>query len=294
MTDSNDSYKSRYSELPVRIASAAVLAFFALFCTWMGGQTFTLLALVLSLVIYYEFFTMVRQRMPKHIALVALAFLILLYASYLVGRPVSGLVIIALGALIMMIWEWLLQRSIWAGSLLLYSGLPFAAMADLRLGSSGFLAILFVFACVWGADTFAYFSGKTFGGPKLAPRISPNKTWSGFFGGLAGAVVISSALLLLFGVSPTMASFVFAIILALFSQAGDLYESWMKRLVGLKDSSQLIPGHGGFLDRIDGLIFAIIAAWIFAMVLDPELFAFNRGAGDISGNLSSLVFGPMN
>ncbi len=143
----------------------------------------------------------------------------------------------------------------------------------MRNGTAGLFIILFVFACVWGADTFAYFFGKTFGGPKLAPAISPNKTWSGFIGGFIGAIVISCLLELAFGYPIGLAAIFLAAYLALASQMGDLFESWIKRRFGHKDSGRIIPGHGGLLDRIDGLIFAIVAAWLLSLSIAPDGFA---------------------
>lgn len=255
----------RYAELPVRIASAIVLAAFALFCTWMGGQTFLLLAIVLSVVILAEFTSMVKSRLPVPVALFALGFLVLVFAAYILERQPSGLVILALGCVALAVWEILIRQSIWGATALAYSALPFVALVEMRNGTAGLFIILFVFACVWGADTFAYFFGKTLGGPKLAPSVSPNKTWSGFIGGFIGAITISCLLELVFGYPIGIGAIFLAAYLALASQIGDLFESWIKRRFGHKDSGRIIPGHGGLLDRIDGLIFAIIAAWLLSL-----------------------------
>ncbi len=160
----------KYAELPLRIASAAVLAAFALLCTWIGGKTFTLLAIALALLIFFEFRAMVRSHLPSRFAFAAFGFLLLVFGFYLVNQQISGLIILGVGTGVLLLWEWIVQRRIWGAVLLVYAAVPFAALVDMREGDSGFFIILFVFACVWGADTFAYFSGKTFGGPKLAPR----------------------------------------------------------------------------------------------------------------------------
>jgi phosphatidate cytidylyltransferase len=107
----------------------------------------------------------------------------------------------------------------------------------------------------------AYFSGRLLGGPKLAPHISPNKTWSGFFGGLAGAVLASLLVAYLFASGAGWAGAALAVLLAIAASIGDLLESWIKRRFGHKDSGRLIPGHGGVLDRIDGLIVAAALTW---------------------------------
>ncbi len=272
MPEINSQTNGKYAELPVRILSAVVLAAFALFCTWMGDETFALLAIALSLVVFYEFRQMTRSQLPFLVSLFALVFLILLFGSYFVGRQSSGIAIIVLAALVLMAWEWVRQKSTWGGILLLYAGLPFSALVDLRAGYTGLFTVLFVFACVWGADTLAYFFGKTFGGPKLAPSISPNKTWSGFIGGLVGAVLISAILTWAMYYPITGLSVGLAIVLSLFSQGGDLFESWVKRRFGLKDSGKIIPGHGGLLDRVDGLIFAIVALWLIVLAFTTQTY----------------------
>lgn len=272
MTQTGKIGTGKYAELPLRIASAVVLAAFVVFCTWMGGDTFRLLALVISVLVFVEFRGMVKARMPFLIGLFALGMLAILFGSYFVDRAFSGLMIIAIGVVLLGIWEFTIRRSVWGGVLLLYAAVPFAALVDMRAGEGGLFIILFVFACVWGADTFAYFAGKTFGGPKLAPAISPNKTWSGFIGGLVGAIVISIALEMAFGYRIGPFAVFLAIFLAVISQLGDLFESWVKRRVGVKDSGKLIPGHGGILDRIDGLIFAIAGAWIVTIAASPADF----------------------
>lgn len=130
--------------------------------------------------------------------------------------------------------------------------------------------VLFVCAVVWATDIFAYFTGRAVGGPKLAPKISPNKTWAGLIGGIFGAVVIASILSMpqfkidnFAGVSVYLIAFIGAV-LALFDQIGDLMISAIKRYYGVKDTGNIIPGHGGLLDRIDGLMLSTI---VFAIIL---------------------------
>jgi phosphatidate cytidylyltransferase len=124
--------------------------------------------------------------------------------------------------------------------------------------NGGLSLILFVFFIVWITDIAAYFVGRHFGGPKLLPAVSPKKTWSGAMGGL-GFSIIFAVLVTVY--NPDLTTFVVivgAAVLSITSQIGDLFESWVKRLFGVKDSSQLIPGHGGFLDRLDGLVAAAV------------------------------------
>ena len=126
----------------------------------------------------------------------------------------------------------------------------------------GLIAILFLFAVVWATDILAYFVGRSVGGPKLAPSISPGKTQSGAAGGAVGGVVAGVILAAAAGLSGLGQLAVIALVLSILAQAGDLFESWVKRQHGVKDSSAIIPGHGGVMDRIDGLVAAAFALYI--------------------------------
>ena len=130
----------------------------------------------------------------------------------------------------------------------------------------GFAAIIILFAIVWGTDVAAYFAGKTIGGPKLWPRVSPKKTWSGSLGGLIIGTAFALFVAFLLGVAPGMKLAIMLVLLSIASQLGDLAESHMKRLFDVKDSSNLIPGHGGVMDRVDGLIVAVVLAALLGVV----------------------------
>jgi phosphatidate cytidylyltransferase len=264
----------KYAELPARIASAIVLIGLSLYSTWAGGLTFSLLALAGAVLIFQEFRGIVASSLPLRVALFGFGFLCLAIAAHMVGRTGTALILVACAALALTAWELLISRSAWGATALVYAFSPFVAVVELRRGGDGLFLIAFLFACVWAADTFAYFSGKTFGGPKLAPRISPNKTWSGFVGGLAGATLASYALAYGFGHGYGFAAFALTIGLTISAQIGDLAESFVKRLFGVKDSGRIIPGHGGILDRIDGLIFAAVTALLIALVIAPAGSAF--------------------
>ncbi|WP_164158291.1 phosphatidate cytidylyltransferase, partial [Sandarakinorhabdus rubra] len=152
---------------------------------------------------------------------------------------------------------------------LLYCALPVVALIWLRAQPWGLYATLFVMAVVWGADIAAYFTGRALGGPKLAPAISPNKTWSGALGGLAGSLIAASLVALIWPGYANAAGLLrlagLAVPLAVLSILGDLYESGLKRRAGVKDSGSLLPGHGGVMDRLDGLVPAAVAgAGVFA------------------------------
>lgn len=126
--------------------------------------------------------------------------------------------------------------------------------------------VLWVLVCIWATDIGAYFVGRAAGGAKLAPRISPGKTWSGLIGGMAWAAVASAAFGYAFGMGETVLLAIAGAVLAVVGQAGDLLESAAKRRAGVKDSGHLIPGHGGLLDRIDGLMAVLVAVAIARLV----------------------------
>ena len=128
------------------------------------------------------------------------------------------------------------------------------------------LAVLWLLLSVWSCDIGAFISGRSIGGPKLAPRISPNKTWAGLLGGILAAVVASVLLALISGSGSIVLFAIHGALLALISQCGDLAESSLKRRFDVKDSGNLIPGHGGILDRVDGVLFAAPALVLFFVV----------------------------
>jgi phosphatidate cytidylyltransferase len=148
-----------------------------------------------------------------------------------------------------------------------YVGLPSFALAALNW--AWFELVFWLMLVTWSTDIFAYFAGRSIGGPKLAPRISPNKTWAGLIGGMAGAGIVGALAGRLLDLDP-----VFLWVgagLGLLAQLGDLYESRLKRRHGVKDSGSLIPGHGGVLDRVDGLLPVAMATLLLLMVtLGPQ------------------------
>ncbi len=176
--------------------------------------------------------------------------------------------LVALGVL----WEWLglvrgfvqtpAARGLWNAAGLVYIGVAANMLLFLRSGIFGLSSILTVVGAVVATDIGAYFAGRTIGGPKIAPAISPSKTWSGLVGGMAGATVVIAA-----GHGPdSLAAAVPAgMLLAIVAQTGDFFESWMKRRAGVKDSGKLIPGHGGFFDRVDGLLAVMFVGGILML-----------------------------
>jgi phosphatidate cytidylyltransferase len=137
------------------------------------------------------------------------------------------------------------------------------ALVVMRSNSDhGLLLLIWLFVSVWAADISAYFAGRLIGGPKLAPVISPKKTWAGLGGAMAGAAIASLGVALFAGLNAPLALSLVGTVLGVVEQAGDLFKSALKRHYGVKDSGRLIPGHGGVIDRVDGLVASAVAVLI--------------------------------
>lgn len=273
-------------ELPKRIATGLVLVAAAVAALWAGGIAFAALASAAVLLMWAEWTAMHRMALlARRVGLIVLGAVMLLM---LLGDWFSALWLLAGAAGIGGFFFFQLRQPLALaigrpdeprGRLgldrpfligLLYCGLPGIALIWLREQGWGLYATLLLMLVVWGADIAAYFTGRAVGGPKLAPAISPNKTISGAIGGLVGAV---AAALLLMPLWPGYANSagalrlaLLALPLAILSVLGDLYESWLKRRCGVKDSGTILPGHGGVMDRLDGLVpVAVAGAGIFVM-----------------------------
>ena len=241
----------------MRICSALVLAPLAVATAYCGGWPFALFWSAAAVGTLYEWNLLIaRQRkgLIGGIPVVALA-LGLAAAGYvglaLIVVVVGGLATAMLGPVGRRIWTTmgvLYATSLGAAPILLRSDLEY-----------GFVAIIFLFAVVWATDTSAYAAGRAIGGPKLMSRVSPQKTWAGALGGVVGAI-IGALIVAEFSDLSALAAVALAAILSIMAQAGDLFESFLKRRFGAKDSSGLIPGHGGLMDRLDGFIAAAFAA----------------------------------
>ena len=165
--------------------------------------------------------------------------------------------LLAAAAATAVFYEWTRITRGW-GAGWYFGGFIYALAAALALlwvrdrADNGIAMVLWVFAVVWATDIGAYAAGKAIGGPKLAPSISPGKTWAGFYGGVAAATFLGAAWALFTGLRPVL--LLLAPLFAVAAQGGDLFESWMKRQAGVKDSGTWLPGHGGVFDRLDGLL----------------------------------------
>jgi phosphatidate cytidylyltransferase len=196
----------------------------------------------------------------------------LLLAAVWFGFPWLDLV--AAVAAPLMIGEWLRltrRRPVARGLFILYSIAALLALLWLRHQPGfGRETILWILACVWATDIGAYFIGSYAGGAKLAPSISPSKTWSGLVGGMCASAVVSAACTLAFDAGDALVLAVTGVGIAIVAQAGDLLESSAKRKAGVKDSGRIIPGHGGILDRIDGLIAALVFIAVLRLLIGGE------------------------
>jgi phosphatidate cytidylyltransferase len=250
---------SALRDLMPRLISAVVMVALALGAVFRGGEPFNLFWLAAALAVFWEWQRLIRA---PHAVLRFLAGAIALVLTAMLARQMAldlAFVVCLLGcaALAALAGQ---GRRLWAAGGLVYAAALVVPVILLRLSLfDGIESILFLFAVVWGTDIFAYFGGRLIGGPKLWPRVSPSKTWSGFLCGVGtGAVlgVVTAGHLLDLDVRGMALLFPVAIATGAISQAGDLFESSVKRRFGAKDSSHLIPGHGGFMDRLDGFIFA--------------------------------------
>ncbi|MCF3639079.1 phosphatidate cytidylyltransferase [Rhizobium sp. TRM95111] len=256
------------TELRLRIVSGIVLAAVVLAATWAGDTVFRAVAVVIGLLVFFEWSTIcglaIKDRAGNSIAWLALI-LVSFFVMTLQGA--GALLVIALAAA-----YGLAERPLgretggWLGWGVVYAGLSSVSLSAIRGDDlTGLMAMIFVFAVVWGTDILAYFVGRAVGGPKLAPRISPGKTWSGAIGGAVSAVILGTAVYMAYFTLDTVWIPLIALVLSVFSQIGDLFESFVKRRFGVKDSGNLIPGHGGVMDRVDGLVFACFAAFLIGI-----------------------------
>ncbi|OJF89975.1 phosphatidate cytidylyltransferase [Pararhizobium antarcticum] len=256
------------TELKLRILSGIVMAVVVLFATWAGGLTFQILSVAIALLVYYEWSTMTRLADVDFQAN-AFGWLSQIVVAGLILFDDVGLTIPVLSgfAIVSLLWVMLRKGSFWQPGGIVYAGLTGISLSAIRGDdSAGLIAMLFVFAVVWATDILAYFTGRAIGGPKLAPRISPGKTWSGAIGGAVSGVIAGVALVSSQFSLDDLRLPVLALVLSVASQSGDLFESFIKRKFGAKDSSKLIPGHGGVMDRVDGLVFACFAALLLSLM----------------------------
>jgi phosphatidate cytidylyltransferase len=221
----------------------------------LGGWPFVLFWTVAALGVFWEWSAIVAEGAVAVRLIGAAAFIIAALAAG-VGQLAIALAVLAAGAAGVAV-VCAPPRRLWGTAGVLYAGTVLLAPVVLRRDREfGLVAILFLFAVVWATDILGYFIGRALGGPKLAPLISPKKTWSGACGGIVGALAVGVAVVYVAGDAAFVPAACVAFVLSIVSQAGDLLESSIKRRFGVKDASRVIPGHGGLMDRLDGFLAA--------------------------------------
>jgi phosphatidate cytidylyltransferase len=250
--------------LLVRVAAAMVLAPLAIAIAYAGGWLWTALVTLAAIGLYLEWLTITGaagETRAVASGVVALAASGLLLAA---ARIDAAFVVLSIGLVAVAAISQ--QRRGWMTGGFLYAAAAQAASVLMRLDSMrGFAALMFVLLIVWVTDIGGYFAGRGIGGPKLWPRVSPKKTWAGAIGGFVASFFVAAGFVALhFGQAGALLTL--AALLSIVSQLGDLFESAVKRRFGVKDSSHIIPGHGGLLDRLDGFVAAIVLATILGLV----------------------------
>ena len=262
------------NNLVLRVASAAVLGPLVLVLAYIGGWLFFMLCAAAAAGILWEWTKLVADSADIRILLpgfAALSFALVLTA---VDEPEAAAAMIFIGAAlaagVMAAWPRRFPARnplVWGSCGIVYAGIAYLGPALLRRDAAwGFAAVLFVALTVWATDIFAYAVGRVLGGPLLWPRVSPNKTWAGAIGGVVGGVAAGTSVAYASGVDKLVAVGIVALLLSVLTQAGDLFESAVKRRFGAKDAGSLIPGHGGLMDRLDGFLVAAFVALLIGIL----------------------------
>jgi len=255
--------------LVMRVIVALILAPLAIAIAYAGGWLWILLVTLAVIGLYVEWLTIVGLAREMPVVVSGIAALAVTGLCLAIGRidAASGVLAIGLAAVALLTRE----RRNWTAAGFFYAAAAEMASVLVRLDSvKGFVALIFVLLIVWVTDIGGYFAGRGIGGPKLWPRVSPKKTWAGAAGGFAASLAVAFGFAA-FDLGKTGALLLLSAVLSVVSQLGDLFESAVKRRFGVKDSSHIIPGHGGLLDRLDGFVAAIIVA---------AIFGFLRGGAD--------------
>lgn len=264
------------SGLGARIVSAAVMAAVVLVALSAGATVFAVLTAAGAAVLAWEWIRLTGEGRFGPIGAVLATAVVAVVILTAAGHPVAALATAALAGGVMVVLARTTGRMhpVWIGIGALYIGVPAVALIWLRDDADGGRSlILWLLLTVWATDIGAFFAGRLIGGPRLAPRISPKKTWAGLMGGIVSAACVGVVVPQFDSLAPPALSLALSgAVLAVVAQGGDLGESWVKRRFGAKDSSQLIPGHGGLFDRVDGLLTAAvvlaIGQWLSGGLVD--------------------------
>lgn len=245
-----------------RTASAIVLGLPVLLAAYFGTPLFELMIALAAGVLAWEWFTLCGYGLPRVIGYMQGVVLLSAVAAVVGFGLWQAIVALVVGTAIVLLVS---RGELWMSAGTIYLGLPCVALIWLRNDiPAGRDLVCWLIIVVWAADTGAYIAGRLIGGPRLAPGISPNKTWAGLAGGLGLAAATSAGFAGASGQTQVFSPAALGAVLGLTAQIGDLVESWVKRRFGVKDTSGLIPGHGGLLDRVDGLLIVVLVVAVLA------------------------------
>jgi len=250
--------------LVMRVIVAAVLAPLAIGIAYVGGVFWIALVTLAVIGLYVEWLMVIGLAREMRVVACGIVALAIAGVCLAMGRIEIALVILGIGLLATPLIA--PERRNWVAAGFLYAAAAQTASILVRFDAAkGFVALMFVLLVVWVTDSGGYFAGRGIGGPKLWPRVSPKKTWAGAIGGFAASLVVAACFAAL-DLGRTGPLLLLGGMLSIVSQLGDLFESAVKRRFGVKDSSHVIPGHGGLLDRLDGFVAAIVVAAIFGLL----------------------------